>query len=167
MRRKLLIALVVVGVVLGLPVLAGLLMPREHHAVASARIPGPPDAVFAAIRDVARYADWRSDVDRVELLPDDGRGARFREHSGSDAVTYRIEQSDPPKLLRVRIDDDALPFSGSWTYEVRPLDSDTMVTITEDGAIDNPVLRLIARLFFSPTETMERYLADLDRSRVR
>ena len=43
----------------------------------------------------------------------------FREH-GSDAVTYRVEASEPPRRRVMRIADANLPYSGTWTYDVTP-----------------------------------------------
>jgi hypothetical protein len=53
---------------------------------------------------------------------------------------------EPPRLLRMRIADAELPFGGTWTYEIRPADGGSTLTITEDGEVYNPIFRLISRL---------------------
>lgn len=152
---------VLVGSILAVTAVVGLTLPESHQIARSARFSAPPSAVYAVISDVARYTDWRTDIDRVEVLPDDGEGARFAEHAGTDVVTYRIEEASPPTRFKVRVDDASLPFGGSWTYLLQPLDGGTSLTITEDGTISNPLFRVIAKVLFSPTDSMDRYLHDL------
>ena len=60
----------------------------------------------------------------------------------------------------------SLPFSGTWTYELRPSGSGTELTLTEDGEVANPIFRVMQKLFFSPYGTIDTYLADLQK-RVR
>jgi hypothetical protein len=57
--------------------------------------------------------------------------------------------------------DDGLPFGGTWTWELAPAGGGTRLTITEAGFIRNPIFRLMSRLFFPPTGTMEKYLRAL------
>jgi uncharacterized protein YndB with AHSA1/START domain len=152
---------VLLGSIVAVTAVVGLTLPESHQIARSARFSAPPAAVYAVISDVAHYADWRSDIDRVEVLPDDGEGVRFAEYAGEDVVTYRIEEATPPTRLKVRIDDASLPFGGTWTYLLQPLEGGTSLTITEDGTIGNPIFRVVAKVLFSPTDSMDRYLHDL------
>lgn len=164
--RRLGSILLVVGMI-GLALMAiGLALPREHEVARSARVNAPVPRVYGVIRDVEKYPQWRSDVENVVVLPDDGNGFRFQEISGDDVVTYRIENEQAPSLIQVRIVDSSLPFGGSWTYVLQPFDAGTSVTITEKGEIYNPIFRLLSRTLFSPSETMERFLRDLTRAEV-
>jgi uncharacterized protein YndB with AHSA1/START domain len=164
--RRLGSILLVVGMI-GLALVAiGLALPREHEVARSARVNAPVPRVFNVIRDVEQYPLWRSDVENVVVLPDDGNGFRFQEISGDDVVTYRIENEQAPSLIEVRIIDSSLPFGGSWTYVLQPFDAGTSVTITEKGEIYNPIFRLLSRTLFSPSDTMERFLRDLTRAEI-
>jgi uncharacterized protein YndB with AHSA1/START domain len=165
MRRRGSILLVVGKIGLAL-VAIGLALPREHEVARSARVNAPVPRVFNVIRDVEQYPLWRSDVENVVVLPDDGNGFRFQEISGEDVVTYRIENEQAPSLIEVRIIDSSLPFGGSWTYVLQPFDAGTSVTITEKGEIYNPIFRLLSRTLFSPSDTMERFLRDLTRAEI-
>jgi uncharacterized protein YndB with AHSA1/START domain len=151
---------ILVGVVAFIAIV-GLLLPMEHHASRTATVAASPDKVFSVISDVARYAEWRSAVTKVDVLPDDGGGLRFREHGGDGPIVFRIEQADPPHTLRVRIDDPGQPFGGTWTYELAPDGAGTSVTITEDGEVYNPIFRFMSRFVLSQTATIEAYLAAL------
>jgi hypothetical protein len=57
--------------------------------------------------------------------------------------------------------DDGLPFGGTWTRELAPAGGGTRLTITEDGFIRNPIFRVMSRLFFPSTGTINGYLRAL------
>jgi uncharacterized protein YndB with AHSA1/START domain len=151
------------GSVVAVGAVVGLTLPETHEQARSARLAAPPSKVYALITDVAQYPEWRTDVSKVEILPDDGEGLRFTEYSDerTDAIRYRIEEASPPSRLKIRVDDDSLPFGGTWTYLLQPFEDGTSVTITENGRIRNPLFRVVAKVLFSPTDAMDRYLHDL------
>jgi hypothetical protein len=153
-----------VAALVGLALLAtvtGFLIPVGHEASVSARFSARPAVLFGILTDVEAYPEWRSDIDRVEVLSEPGAPLRFREVGRQGPITFQVEDSAEPIRLRVRIDDDTLPFGGSWTYVLRPFEGGTSVTITERGEIYNPLFRLLAAVAFSKTATMERFLNDL------
>jgi hypothetical protein len=140
----------------------GAQLPRAHHAQRSARFAQPPSAVWAAISDPLAAAAWHPDVRSVEPLPaQDGR-PRWRE-IGSDAITYELVADEPPVRRVVRIADDALPFGGTWTYELAADGEGCRLRITEDGEVRNPLFRFLARYVFGHGGTMESYLRALGR----
>lgn len=143
-------------------VMAGYLLPVGHVASAEATIGRPPAEVFAAIADVARYAEWRPDVTRVEVLAD-APAMRWKESGSAGDITFELEESAPPSRLRSRIADPSLPFGGSWTYDLTPSASGTRVRITERGEVYNPIFRVLSRFVFGHTTTMEQFLENLGR----
>ena len=146
------------GGLVGLVAVIGLTLPKGHHASKTAIFTAPPETVFATIADVARYADWRSDVKRIELLPDDAGRRMFREHGSQGPITFRIESATPPSRLLFRIADPSLPFGGTWTHELKPTTGGgTELTTTEDGEVYNPIFRFMSTFFFSATATIEKY----------
>jgi Polyketide cyclase / dehydrase and lipid transport len=144
-----------------LVVIVGTLLPKGHVAARRARFAAPPERVFAIISDVGATASWRKEISRVELLPADGGRTVFREQSGHDAITYRVEALEPPRRMLVRIADTGLPFGGTWTYDLAPHDSGTELTITEDGEVYNPLFRFMSRFVFSQHATIDAYLRAL------
>jgi uncharacterized protein YndB with AHSA1/START domain len=141
----------------------GWLLPVGHRATVSRTIEADPDRVFRVIAEFARYPEWRTDVDRVEVSGPDGVGQVVREFGGHGEIPYRVEALDPPRRLVMRITGD-LPFGGSWTYVTTPEGADrTTVTITEDGEVYNPLFRVLSRFVFGHTATMDTYLRDLAR----
>lgn len=161
--KSLMNLLIGIAVIVGVVALVGASMPAEHEITRSARFTAPRDAVFGALMDFAAYPQWRTDVERLEILEDDGEGVRFREHGMGSATTYRVVESIPPSRLEIRVEDEGQPFGGSWTLTLQPFDNGTSLTITEAGVTDNPFIRILA-LVWSPAGAMERYLTDLRRS---
>ena len=150
-------------VVVLIVVVVGALLPKGHVASRRAQFSAPPDRVFAIISDVGGTAAWRKDIKKIELLSSDDGKPMFREHGGHDAITYRVEAIEPPRLMRVRIADPNLPFGGAWTYELAPREGGggTERTITERGEVYNPVFRFMSRFVFSQTATIDAYLRAL------
>jgi hypothetical protein len=155
-----LVALAIVAVV-AVAALVGVFLPRGHRASRTVVYKAPPEAVFAAISDVARFPEWRSDVKKVQILSDDGGLTRFLEVGKHGAVIYKVEVREPASRLVTRIDDPSQPFGGTWTHVVRPVAGGAELTITEDGEIYNPIFRVMSKLVFSPYATIDTYQADL------
>jgi uncharacterized protein YndB with AHSA1/START domain len=150
-----LVSLVIVVVVIGY------LLPESHVASVSARYAASPDTIWATLTDVSAFPQWRSDVKRVELLPDENGQRGWREHGSQDVITYRVVESAAPRRLVSRIADEHLPYGGSWTYELVPADSGTRLTITENGEVYNPIFRFVSRFIIGHTGTMESVLRAL------
>lgn len=141
--------------------LVGVFLPKGHRASRTMVYNAPPAAVYAAITDFAKFPEWRSGVKRVELLPSaDGR-TRFREEGPHGPMIYRVESQEADSRLVTRIDDPSQPFGGTWSFDVKPAQGGTALTITEDGEIYNPIFRVMSKMFFSPYDTIDTYQADL------
>src|SRR5690349_3197127 len=132
MRIVVLLLIVVVG--LGLVVVVvGYLLPVKHVATIAAHVPATPEQVWDALTNVAAYPTWRGDLTAVEMLPADSGHVAWREHGKNDAISFAIEQAEPPRRLVTRITDKSLPFGGAWEYEVTPDGTSSRVRITERG----------------------------------
>jgi len=148
-------------VVVLLVVAIGYALPKSHVASVSARYAAPPDALWTSLTDVAAFPQWRKELARVELLPDENGQRGWREHGKNDVITYRVVASDPPRRLVTRIADETLPFGGTWTYELAPAAGGTRLTITERGEVYNPIFRFMSRFVFGYTGTMDSCLSAL------
>jgi len=146
----------------GIVALIGWTLPVKHTASRTVTLNAPPEQVFDLMSDFAHAAAWRAGVTRVEMLPDDGQGPLFREHSSMGPMLMRAEVIDRPIRMVTRIADPALPFGGTWTHTLRPAPSGgTEHTITEDGEIYNVFFRAMARFIFGYSSTIEEYQASL------
>ncbi len=157
---KLALAALAIVIVLALIVVAvGYALPVAHVASSQATVRQTPDAVFATLSDVARFAEWKGDVSGVEVLSTEP--LRWREHGSNGDITFAVVESVRPLHILTRIDDKSLPFGGSWSYDLVPNGTGTTVTITERGEVYNPVFRFMSRFVFGHTATMDAFLAAL------
>ena len=160
------IALYVIGglVALVLVVVAiGYTLPQAHTVTREQAFAAGPDQIFAVIGAPQDYPKWRSDVKSVDLLPPVDGKQRFREHGSNGAILFEIVELHPPRRLVTRIADPALPFGGTWTFELLPTGSGTTLRVTEDGEVYNPLFRFMSRFVFGHTATLDAYLAALAR----
>ncbi|HEY5936718.1 MAG TPA: SRPBCC family protein [Kofleriaceae bacterium] len=154
------IALYVVGAVVGLLVLmalVGLALPRDHVARGSATFTRSPDEVWAALVDLDAHARWRRGVKKIEQISP----TSFRETGPHGVILYEVTEDRRPERRITHIADDKLPFGGRWIYELAPANGGTRLTITEEGFVKNPIFRFLSKTVFSPAATIEKVLADL------
>ncbi len=154
------VLLIVVGTVFAV----GALLPREHIATGSVLIAHAPEEIWRVIRRVGELPAWRKSVTRVEIIegPPESPTA-WKEYSGRDAIPLRLEHSTPSRSLTTRIMDEKLPFGGTWTIDLTPDGSGTRVRVIENGFVNPPPFRFIAKFFMGHAATLRGYLADLAR----
>jgi uncharacterized protein YndB with AHSA1/START domain len=157
------IAAAVVAIFVVIVLLVGWLLPVRHRASRQATFHATPESVWEMITNVEAFPSWRSDVKTVQRLPD-REGRRVWVEAGSNGrLTFAVERAEAPRLLITRIADPALPFGGTWTYEIVPAATGSTLTITEDGEIYNPLFRVMSRFVFGYDSTMTAYLADVSK----
>jgi hypothetical protein len=155
-----------VAVVVGLGVLAfviGALLPVAHVATVEAMYGTPADRVFATIADVQGGVAWRTGLEQVEILSGSDEPLRWREKSSFGTLTFRRDEFTPPARLVGRIDDRSQGFGGRWIYELTPRGERTVLRITEEGEVYNPLFRFLSRYVFGHYRTLEQYARDLGR----
>ena len=146
---------------IGVTALVGSRLPREHVASRRALIHRQPAEVFAAVRDFARHPEWRRDVKTVALLGETNGRLRFREEGAHGSMTMEVVEEVPGVKLVTRIADEDLPFGGSWTYELRPVEGGTEIAITERGEVKPAIFRALSKYVFTHHRTIELYLRAL------
>ena len=140
----------------------GALLPRGHVARGERLMPAPAAEVAAKVRNVEAYPGWRSGVDRIVGVERSAGGLRFVEHSGGDAIRFRLVEEAPERRFRSTIDDPELPFGGYWTIAVEPEGQGARVRIEEHGFVTNPVYRFFSALVFGHETTMRKWLDDME-----
>lgn len=154
------IALIAVGFVALMVlcvVVIGSALPKRHAVSRSAEFRATPEQLYARI---AGPQDWRPDVQKSEIIRDsNGRELMQETSKRGETVTYEILDAAPPKSLTRKIATQNLPYSGSWTYQLEPMTGGgTLVRITEDGEVYNPLFRFVSRFILGQTKTMDDYL---------
>jgi hypothetical protein len=161
MRRWVLYIALSIAVLLTVVVLAGFAIPKGHRASRTVTLSAQAHAVFDAVTDFIRYPEWRRDVKAMVVEGQGGVGTTLWETGPNGTIPFRVEAHQPPSRLVLRIADSSLPFGGTWTYELKPAQGGTELTLIEDGEVSNPIFRVMRKLFFSPYGTIDTYLADL------
>jgi hypothetical protein len=159
------ILIIVIGAVAvagAVAALVGSRLPRSHRASGERVLPVPPDLLWHTLTDIEAFPTWRRDLKRVQRLPDRDGKPMWVEEGSSGKMTFSFERMDPPRLVVSRIADPSLPFGGTWTSEIAPAPHGSRLTITEDGAIYNPLFRFMARFIFGYDGTIKRYLSALE-----
>lgn len=157
--KLLLIILSGVAALLLLVVAIGGLLPKAHVASRSASFRAAPEQLFALIDGPQ---NWRSNVKKYESILGESGHKQWREtDSRGQTVTYEVVERHPPTLLKTRIVTANLPYSGTWTQNLEPKNGITVLRITEQGEVYNPLFRFISRFVIGHTRTIETYLRDL------
>ena len=145
-------------------IVVGTLTPSGHKASRSVSYRASPDTVWRAITDWGGHAAWRSKVRAIERLPDRNGHPVWREtRRRGDALTSEVVELDEAKRRMVTRIVDEGAFGGTWTWEVgaSPDGAGSLLTITEDGEIYNPVFRAIGTWLLDMRATMDRLHRDL------
>jgi hypothetical protein len=143
-------------------VVIGSLLPKQHVVSRSASYRVPPERLFSLI---AGPQDWRPDILHCEALPAvDGREWTRETTRNGETITYELLDRVAPRSVKRRIATENLPYSGTWTYSLEANDGITIVRITEDGQVYNPVFRFVSRFILGHTRTMDAYLSALGKA---
>jgi len=143
-------------------VVIGLLLPKAHVASRAASYKATPERLFALI---AGPQNWRPDVLRYEDVSDPAGRRLARETTrNGETITYELMDSKPPASVKRRIATENLPYSGTWTYALQSKGDVTIVRITENGEVSNPVFRFVSRFVIGHTGAMDAYLRALGKA---
>jgi hypothetical protein len=152
------IALIAIGLVALLILLIagiGALLPQRHLVSRTAEFKSSSEKVFALI---AGPQTWRTDLRESVTLADGSGHQRFRETTRSgETITYEILDSQAPRLHKVRIADENLPYGGTWTYQIEPQQAGCRLTIIEEGEVYNPFFRFVSRFILGHTRTIDSH----------
>ena len=158
--------LIAVAVIAGLTLVVfviGALLPVAHVATVEVVYGAPAERVFATIAGVQGGIGWRTGLEQVEVLSEPGEPLRWREKTSFGTLTFQREEYTPPARLIARIDDVSQGFGGRWIYELVPRGDRTVLRITEEGEVYNPMFRFMSRYVFGHYRTLEQYARDLGR----
>ena len=153
------------GLVIGvsaLVLLVGSRLPQRHVVSRRAHFNVAAETLWEIVSDFRAQPSWRTDLRRVERLPDRAGRAVWQEvDKRGQALTLETVESNPPRRLVRRIADEHLSFGGQWITEIGEYGEVTALTVTEHGEIYNPVLRFMSRFIIGQTSTIDGYLKAL------
>ena len=157
------IAAIVVGLLIVLiagVVVVGFLLPKRHVVSRRASFRAAPERLFALI---AGSQEWRPDVQSCAMIVEpDGRQFQRETSKQGETILYQLEGTEAPHRIQRRIATENLPYGGSWSFTIEPSgaggDARTMVQITEDGEVYNPIFRFVSKFILGQTHTIDAYL---------
>lgn len=153
------------GVLVALVVLVaviGWLLPVKHRVTRESTFRASPAQLYALITDVDAFPSWRSKVKSVQHDTTTAGAKRFREIGSDGSILFEVEDALPDQRLVTRIVDPTLPFGGSWTFEIVPVDAGrTTLRITENGEVYNPIFRFVSLFVLGHRATIDGYLRDV------
>ena len=140
----------------------GQLLSKRHVVTRSARFRATPEQLF---RLISGEQTWRPDVLRCETSTEsDGRVLQRETTRNGETVTYELAERIEPVSIQRRIVTKNLPYSGTWIFSLKASGESTVVQITEDGEVYNPVFRFVSRFIIGQTRTIDTYLQSLGRA---
>lgn len=160
--KKVYVALGSMAAIAALVLATGFFLPEGHVATSRADYDAHPDVVWAAISDLAGSVSWRGWVESVERVKAENAASpeTWHEHADYGELTYEVERYPEERRLVARIVGNP-DFGGTWTYQVDSTAAGSSLTITEDGAIYNPMFRVVSRFLLGYHRTMDQYLEAL------
>lgn len=136
----------------------GALLPAAHSVTCRIRLRRSVEEVWAAI--TADEQPWRKDLVSRERGPDQDGKPVWVENSGRFRIPLRYEEVEAPSRLVTVVADPKVPFQGRWIYRLEIADGGSVLTLTEEGIISNPLMRA-AMAMARNTSTLVAYLSYL------
>jgi polyketide cyclase/dehydrase/lipid transport protein len=161
MKRWLLIIAGLLVALILVVLVAGALLPEEHHASRTLVTKQSPQAIWDTINDHANEPGWRSDVAAVTTLGErNGKPVWKENYKDGNTLELMTTESKPPTRMVREIAEEG-PFSGRWEIDIQPTPAGSNVTITEIGKVSNPFFRFVSKYVIGHTTQMEKYLTGL------
>jgi hypothetical protein len=156
--------LIIVGalaLIVVLVIAVGYSLPKAHTASVRAHYRQTPDSLYRAIVDVQNGPTWRTGLDSVRVI--EQQPLKWQESADWGQLTMIMDENTAPTRVVSRIADTSQGFGGTWTYQITPAANGSVVSITEQGEVFNPVFRFMSKFVFGHYRSLETYARDLGR----
>ena len=139
----------------------GLATPRQHMVGRTIVLRAAPERVWALVRAVKEYPNWREEIMSVEEMVGNDPRPAWTEIGRQKSLSYIAITDEPPSRFTARILDDDVGYSGEWQYVITPSAHGTRLTITEHGEVGNLMFRFISAHLIGHTRTVDAFLRDV------
>ena len=136
------LSLAAMGFLMAFVFVRGNMFDEEHRVQVRVRFVRPLNEVWKTLSDIKAQTDWNKSLDSVTLESENPE-IWAENYSGRVLRMETVERVENQRLVRRLVGDD-LPFGGTWTYELKNLGGETLLTLTEEGHIKNPMFRFRA-----------------------
>jgi hypothetical protein len=79
----------------------------------------------------------------------------------ASAVPVDVLERNPPYRLVSRVKETEKMFGGTWTIAIAAVPQGSLLTITEDGWVANPIFRFVSRLVIGHHATIDAMLTQV------
>ena len=156
-----LISVGIIALLIVVVLIIGKLLPKKHTATVEQKFTVEKSLLWNRIRNFDKHAEWRTSVSKTEVL----NPTKWKEfNKRGEKITFEIIEEVPSERLVSKIVDDDLPFGGEWVFEITESGTQTVLKITENGEVYNPIFRFIGYFFMDESATMKQYMSDLEKS---
>ncbi len=125
-------------------------MAPEYGGRVERSIAAPPEAVFAALRDVEAGPHGGSMCRAVRIEDPDAELLAWTEDLGSSKVHARTLESEAPRVLVREMRDSIVALTARWEFSLEPEGAGTRLVLVHRGRVDDgtwhsPLFRLLIK----------------------
>ena len=138
-------------------------LPREIKDVRALVVPQPPHIVWAKLRQVEQFPQWRKGLQAVQVVARDSDGiTQWTELRPADQTSVRVIGEAIPDSLDLEFTTAQGITQTRWTLLLEPVPPDsTLLTIHSSVTMRTPLYRIAARWFEKPSVPVEQFLQQL------
>ncbi|MDB5010963.1 MAG: polyketide cyclase [Mucilaginibacter sp.] len=154
----------ITGLIVSLLIIVGIIgyfLPEKHTASVRVIINAEPGKVWRKLMDFAAYPQWRKNLKSVEVISE-SEWVEIDQHN--NRLPLKVTAIEPNKKLITLINSQHLAFGGSWEFDLQPTGNQTIVTITENGEVYNPIFRFVSKFMMGHTANVKQYAGYLEQS---
>ena len=163
--RSLAVLCLLTAALLAVILALGSWIPRSHTVSASVVVAAPRGQVWQLLEDIPAQPKWRTEVVAIEPRTAEGGHPCWTEIQKYNRVPLCEDVTAPPTTRVVRIADPRLPYSGTWTYDLQPIDANsTRVTITEQGTTGPAIWRFAGHYIYHEDTSIKQFESELQQA---
>ncbi len=133
--------------------IAGAIIPDSRSFTNEIEINASPENVWAVINDKARYAEWQTLLDKVEVT-DDKHWIEYPKNS-PEPLKFMLATDERPSKMEFHYT-MGKDFAGHWKGEITPTATGVKLKTTDSYTTDGTLTKLLIYAFFD----MENFAKD-------
>lgn len=137
--------------------------PREHVATSRITVAKTVEEVWPLVSDLEGQSDWLDGIESVERITNESGREVFVQHGTLGEVPLIIVENEAPHRFATQVDVGEEQWGGTWRWELTPNEGGCTISITEEGWVDNPLMRLVAAHAMDHHQAMDMVLTNLAR----
>lgn len=139
----------------------GAMLPREHRVSRSINVAAPQADVWAVIEDIDHIHDWLPELSPLDRLTDQDGLRVYEGMQGREPLTLTITEEEPTDRLVAKFEWVSNAQGAVWTLELASSELGTEVSLTEEGFIQAPPVRLYKTMTDGHEQALDLVLQSL------